>query len=224
MRRMRRLLSILLLGSITLLVGITGCGDTPPAEPMSEDAGLSSDAGDAMDGSLPNDGGEGSGTDAGTEADGGEADAGIEPDAGSEPDAGVEADAGIEPDAGLLPDAGSTGALGPVQCRSDADCPGSAMICNTTAPGGVCWGCKKNSDCPTGTTCATDVEGCVRGCSSDADCSAGLRCIEGECLARICPCPAGYACGMDNRCERPRCSGGTCPDGFECRAGTCMEL
>ncbi|MFN7131453.1 MAG: hypothetical protein ACK4N5_05180, partial [Myxococcales bacterium] len=127
----------------------------------------------------------------------------------------------LTPDAGAA-DAGTPASYGPVQCRSNADCPGIST-CSNRAPGGVCFGCGSSRDCPSGLDCSS-VGACVRDCQKDSDCSAGMRCgATSECVVRSCPCPAPYVCNSSNRCERPACPSGTCPAPFSCVGGVCVE-
>lgn len=141
------------------------------------------------------------------------------------PDAQLGADA-----AGDAPDATSAADLGPVDCRTDDDCPGSINTCALSAPGGICsGGCSDNADCPALTTCDTGIGACIRDCSDDADCSLGKRCLtgSGRCALRSCsdasPCPAPYTCDT-GFCRRPMCGDGdSCPAPLICGGTYCVE-
>ena len=121
--------------------------------------------------------------------------------------------------------------LGPVDCVTNSDCPGASTTCTVSAPGGVCFSCSDNIDCPDVLYC--DDESyftCFRGCADDDDCSDGKYCstISSRCLVRSCssdPCPYPYVCNASSFCERPHCSGGTCPAPMTCNVASdyCIE-
>lgn len=200
------------LAVMVLLVGLLGgCGD----DESITDAAIGNDSAVTVDGSAA--------TDGAVAADGAVADATIADDGGL-----VLTDAAIADGGGGGGGGGgdaSTLNLGPVDCRSNTDCPGIST-CNVIAPGGICTGCGTDNDCPAALSCGP-VGACIRDCSSDADCSLGKRCgVTGRCLARTCsigtPCPEPYVCG-NNQCRRPACPTNTCPAPLTCLAGTCVE-
>ncbi len=139
-------------------------------------------------------------------------------------------DAGTRVDAAISVDAASVN-LGPVDCASNTDCSFVGGSCNVSAPGGICIGCVPGG-CGTGFECRFGA--CVRDCTVDDDCSAGKRCTPGgACVIRTCsdqsPCPAPYICNdtlVQGLCNRPSCSGGTCPAGMSCDlpSDTCVEI
>jgi hypothetical protein len=187
-----------------------------PDSGSSPDSGDSPDSGEPADSSLPPD----TGVDASLPPDA-TVDASLPPDAAV--DASVPPDAA--PDAAVAPDAGDAAppiALGPVQCRANADCRGPAASCNRQAPGGICLGCGGDSDCG---ALSCYVGACVRDCTRDSDCNLGMRCgSAGRCITRPCPCPAPYVCGGSGTCVRPSCDGSTpCPSPLVCSSGICME-
>ncbi len=120
--------------------------------------------------------------------------------------------------------------FGPVDCRTTADCL-SPTTCTQSAPGGICGGCGNENQCASYASCPAGIGACVRDCTVDGDCSAGKRCAPGtgRCILRNCsstPCPAPYACGNTNFCQRPACgANNSCTMGFTCDTSSqiCME-
>jgi hypothetical protein len=147
---------------------------------------------------------------------------------------GAGASGGSGPSSGSGASGAGTSGLGPVQCRTHADCDsaGPDATCSLTTPGGVCVDCDPvNGSCPPGTTCVADTMGltkCIRSCDGDADCNLGMRCDTGECVPRSCAapdyCPEPYVC-IASRCLRPSCAQDpSCPDPLVCNSlDYCVE-
>ena len=98
----------------------------------------------------------------------------------------------------------------PVECLTDADCPGATTYCID----GVCtWVdpfCTSNADCGAGQIC---VDGMCTAlpplpCANDAQCPEGTQCISGLCVP-VEPPPVGCFADSD------------CPDGFVCILPPC---
>jgi len=211
------------LGMLVALA-LLGCGGAsdPDAGSNGMDAQVSFDSGSNDAGSQ---------NDARTDHD----DAGATEDAGSSEDAGSVEDGGA--DAGAMEDAGTstredagtdagtvTVDLGPVMCRSSADC-GSGQNCDVDAPGGRCQGC--TGSCAGGGDLECLFGACLRNCGTDADCNAGMTCAnfagDRYCRPRDCAdCPAPYTC-RDGECSRPLCDAGTCPAPLVCAGSVCVE-
>ncbi|MFP4596972.1 MAG: Ig domain-containing protein [Persicimonas sp.] len=112
----------------------------------------------------------------------------------------------------------------PKSCTDADKCDGYACI------DGECGECASDSDCPGGSSCASNGM-CVEPepCSSDRDCPASQQCQDELCVDRP-GCLLDDDCDDQETCLNGRCTwapdceaDADCDDGFECVGGQCFE-
>lgn len=97
--------------------------------------------------------------------------------------------------------------------------------CQVSAPGGICNGCGKDSDCERGDshtyTCTVGAGSCNQDCNASDPCPSGLRCVGGVC--RLTPCSSGSPCASPYVCDGGFCRRATCTVGDgTCADGSCI--
>ena len=116
------------------------------------------------------------------------------------------------------------------QCAQNEDCPEGNENggCNRFIPGGSCFGCLDDEDCPGTAECNLGYGTCITPCDDDTSCPPGLRCtVAGRCGAVRCEngqCPdQRFGCSGSGQCERISCVDETsCPRGTVCLEGLCV--
>ena len=140
-------------------------------------------------------------------------------------DAMVERDA-LETDAGT----GTNPSEVSGQCAQSRDCrAGNENAgCNRLIPGGSCFGCLDDEDCPGPAECNLGYGTCITPCDDDTSCPPGLRCtVAGRCGAERCErdrCPdPRFGCSESGQCERSSCTDdAACPVGTVCIDQLCV--
>ena len=116
------------------------------------------------------------------------------------------------------------------QCAQSRDClAGNENAgCNRLIPGGSCFGCFDDEDCPGPAECNLGYGTCITPCDDDTSCPPGLRCtVAGRCGAERCEsgrCPdPRFGCSASGQCERSSCTDdAACPVGTVCIDQLCV--
>jgi hypothetical protein len=122
-------------------------------------------------------------------------------------------DAAVEPSFDAAPTRSAPGG----RCAVDEDCTTSQCV-TAGFPDGICAGCSRDSDCPSGRgcddvcadeTCTGYVDACLERCTTDAECGTGLSCESETGDDRLCR-PRGALPDLSACTDFRECSSGFC--------------
>ena len=114
-------------------------------------------------------------------------------------------------------------------CSASQPC-GFGLTCLGDFPGGYCTVVCESASCPSGSICDRGIAPplCTDACLTRTDCRDGYQCWRGGCIPG---CSDASSCGVEGAsCEDGQCIGAECsdpsmcPPGWDCLAGTCIEV